>query len=103
MWAEATKRSALVPLFHAEVHDRLGERSQRHRRLLNLNEPNAPRPYWGSMGRKARVGRQIAAQTQRWDEIALQIVCPGGRPTKREIAATCREVSACGDEPRAVP
>jgi len=38
-----------------------------------------------------------------WDEIALRGVRLDGRPEQREVAAGCREVSACGDEPQAVP
>ena len=38
-----------------------------------------------------------------WDEIALRGVCLDGHPEQREVAAGCREVSACGDKPQAVP
>ena len=45
----------------------------------------------------------MLSRPKSWDEIALRGVCVIGRPVQGEVAAGCREVSACGDKPRAVP
>jgi len=46
---------------------------------------------------------EMLSRPKSWDEIALRGVCLVGRPVQREVAAGCREVSACGDKPQAVP
>jgi len=87
MWAEVTKRSALVPSLHALV--RAWERSRCHRRWLNQDETIFP-ALWGSMGRP----RKGINPDPEFDFVALRTVRLYGCLLQCEIAVECRKVCA---------